>query len=441
MAWPVRYHIIGLLTLGTMINYIDRVNISVAAPDIMQETGWDEGRFGIVFSAFLVGYTLLQFPGGALADRWSARKMLALSCLGFSLFTALTPLGQKAFFLLLLMRFWVGACESVSFPSLASLNSRWIPRKEFGRAQTLSISGASLGQMIAYPTTAWIIENFSWETVFYVNAAMGFLWIALWLARSADTPREHPTVSVEELQEIESGLVPQAERVSLPLRSILTSPSVLWLCLSYMFFGFIVWIFILWFPTYLVEARGFSRMEMGLVGMLPLGASFLGIIAGGVTSDFLLKRGFSARAARARFPGLAVGASLPFLLWAVTTSSATLAVILFICFYFTLSLAVSGYWAMPLELNPRLVGAISGVMNTAGNLAGIFGPMTAGFIVAGTGSWTLPFYLVAVLGVFCSLIFVLLVSTKPVEVAEPLPAVAVGQGAEQKNLAPLGKGC
>jgi sugar phosphate permease len=423
MAWPVRYKIIGLLTLGTMINYIDRVNISVAAPDIMHETGWDEARFGVVFSAFLVGYALLQFPGGVTADRWSARKTLALSCLGFSLFTALTPLGQATFFLLLFLRFMVGACESASFPSLASLNSRWVPRGEFGRAQTLSISGASLGQMIAYPTTAWIIETFSWETVFYFNAAIGFLWMALWLSYSTDTPREHRSVSAEELQEIERGLVPKAERVSVSFWSIVKSPSVLLLCLSYMFFGYIVWIFILWFPTYLVEARGFSRMGMGMVGMLPTGASFLGVIAGGVISDYLLKKGFSARTARARFPGLSVGASLPFLLVAVTTASVTLSVILFVCFYFILSLAVSGYWSMPLELNPRLVGAISGVMNTAGNLAGIFGPITAGVIVARTGNWVLPFYVAAACGVVCSLTFVFLVSTKPVAIADLAPAV------------------
>ena len=154
MAWPVRYNIVGILTLGTMINFIDRVNISVAAPEIMRQTNWDEAQFGLVFSAFLVGYALLQYPGGVIADRWSARKMLGLSCIGFSLFTALTPLGQHAFVLLLLLRFLVGGCESVSLTSLASLNARWIPRHEFGRAQTLSISGASLGQMVVYPSTA-----------------------------------------------------------------------------------------------------------------------------------------------------------------------------------------------------------------------------------------------------------------------------------------------
>ncbi|HJY79593.1 MAG TPA: MFS transporter, partial [Candidatus Binatia bacterium] len=327
-------------------------------------------------------------------------------------------LGQSAFLVLLLMRFLVGACESASLPSLASLNARWVPRQEYGRAQTLSISGAALGQMVAYPTTAWLIEAFSWPVVFYVNAAIGILWMGLWLAYSTDTPQGHRSVTREELQEIERGLVPKSQRLAVPLRSLLKSPAILFLCLSYMLFGFIAWIFILWFPTYLVEARGLSRMHMGLVGMLPTGASFLGIVAGGVVSDYLLKNGWSVRSARARVPGMCVGLSLPFLLGAVTTPSITLSVTLFICFYFILSLAVSGYWSMPLELNPHLVGAISGVMNMAGNCAGVFGPFTAGVIVARTGNWVLPFYLVGVLGVCCSLVLSLLVSPKPVVIAE-----------------------
>ncbi len=418
MTLPTRYKMIGVLTTGTMINYIDRVNISVAAPEIMRETGWDEGRFGLVLSAFLVGYALFQYPGGVIADRWSPRRLLALACFGFSFFTALTPLGQGGFLLLLLLRFLVGGCESVSFPTAASLNSRWIPREEYSRAQTVTISGAALGQMVAYPSTAWIIENYSWETVFYFNAALGFAWMTLWLWYSTDTPREHASVTAEELREIGDGLTSKTEPASVPLWSIVSTSSVISLCASYMLFGFIVWIFILWFPSYLVQARGFSVMQMGLVGMIPHGAGFIGQITGGVISDALLKRGYSARTARARVPGTWVGLSVPFLVAAVIVQSGTLSVVLFAFFFFTLSLAVSGYWSLPLELNPRLVGRISGVMNTSGNMAGIFGPITAGMIVARTGNWDLPFFLAAGLAVLSSLIFVFLVSTKPVVMPE-----------------------
>lgn len=429
MTWPARYNLIGLLTLGTTINYIDRVNISVAAPDIMRETGWDEARFGVVFSAFLVGYALLQFLGGTMADRWSARKTLALACLGFSLFTALTPVGQAAFFLMLAVRFLVGAFESMTFPALASLNSRWIPRQEFGRAQTLSISGAWIGQMVAYPITVWIIEASSWPTVFYFNATLGFLWLTVWLVYATDTPREHRSIGREELTHIEENLAPRPATTSIPLRPILTSPPFLLLCLSYMFFAFIAWIFIFWFPTYLVEARGFSRMAMGMVGILPTGAGFLGIVTGGALSDHLLRRGFGARAARARFPGLCVGLSLPFLAGAVAVSSATLSVVLFTLFSFTFSLAVAGYWALPLEFSPHLVGAVSGAMNTVGACAGIFGPMTAGLIVAWTGNWALSFYLTAACGIPSSLILFFLVSPKPMEMADLAPVAALPEGA------------
>jgi len=91
MALPVRYHMIGLLFVGSVVNYVDRVNISVAAPVMMKELGWTKDEFGWVFSSFLMGYALLQIPGGVIADRWSGRKVLVLAFCGFSVFTFLTP--------------------------------------------------------------------------------------------------------------------------------------------------------------------------------------------------------------------------------------------------------------------------------------------------------------------------------------------------------------
>jgi len=417
MAWPVRYKVVGLLMLSTIINYADRVNISVAAPDIMQQTGWDKTQFGMVLSAFLCGYALFQFPGGLVADRWSARKVLALSCLGFSLFTALTPLGQVGFVVLLILRFLVGACESISLPALASFNAHWVPRQEFGRAQMVSISGTSIGQMFAYPTTTWLIQMFSWPVVFYFNAAVGFLWVGIWLWYTTDTPREHPAVSAAELQHIEAHAMPRATSHAPSFWSIISTPAVVFLCLTYMLYAFIAWIFILWFPTYLVEVRGFSRMAMGGIGMLPTFGSFLGMVVGGTISDWLLRRGFSARVARTRFPGICVGLAMPMLLAAVLVSSTSLSVALFVLFYFTFSLAVSGYWTMPLELAPHAVGAVGGVMNTSGNVAGVLGPTVAGFIVQQTGSWVTLFYVAAACGLISSLIFTLFVTTDPIKIA------------------------
>ena len=413
---PIRYRIIGLVLLGTMLNYVDRINISVAAAEIMRDTGWDEARFGWVFSTFLIGYALFQYPGGALADRWSARKVIGLSCLGFSLFTALTPFGQSAFALLLTFRFLVGACESMSFPSFASLNSRWIPRSEFARAQAMLLSGVYLGQIVAYPSTAWLIEQFSWPVVFYVNAAVGILWVTAWLWYVRDQPREHTSIGEAELTTIEAGVVPREPGASASLWAILRCRPVIIVCLSYMLYGFIAWLFIFWLPTYLTKERGLSTMEMGLVGMLPIGAGFLGIQVGGWLSDRLLKSGASPRTARVRIPGLAIVLSAPFLVAAVRVEPIALCVAGFGVFYFGFSAALAGYWALPLELNPKFVGSIVGVMNTSANLAGLFGPITAGYLIADGGNWQVPFYLAAFLAVLCGGIYALFVSADPVDI-------------------------
>jgi sugar phosphate permease len=288
--------------------------------------------------------------------------------------------------------------------------------------------------MLAYPTTTWIIQMFSWPMVFYFNAAVGFLWMAVWLWYTTDSPREHPKISATELQHIESQVLPRATHQSLSFWSIISTPSVLFLCFTYMLYAFIAWIFILWFPTYLVEARGFSRMAMGGVGMLPTFGSFIGMVIGGSISDWLLRRGFGARVARVRFPGVCVGVAMPLLLGAVLVSSATLSVALFVLFYFTFSLAVSGYWTMPLELAPRAVGAVGGVMNTAGNFAGVFGPTVAGFIVQQTGSWVTLFYVAAACGIVSSLIFTFFVSTEPIKIAGLEPATDDGKAGARVGL-------
>jgi MFS family permease len=423
MAWPVRYKLVGLLTTGSMINYLDRVNIAVAAPVMMEALGWEEDSFGVIFSAFLIGYTLLQFPGGVIADRWNACKLLAVVCIGFSLFTALTPLGGLAFGLMLAIRFGVGMFESITFPAYASLNARWIPRQEYGRAQTLSVSGAYLGQAVAYPLTTFLLLTFSWPVVFYFNAVLGIAWLVVWLAFATNTPAEHPKISRQELDYIEHNLAPQAELTVSPW-SVAKEKQVLLLSLSYLCLVFGLWMIVLWLPTYMVKVRGFTLQQLGWIGMIPTVASFSGLVGGGLLSDRLVRAGFSRRFARAQAPSLCIALGTPFLVAAVLVSSGGASVACFTAYLFLVNIAGGGYWSVPLEFNPRLVGAISGVMNGSGNFAGIFGPMTAGFLIAQTGSWALPFLVAAGLAGVSFVILYFLVIPDPIDVelsqAEPV---------------------
>src|SRR5712691_4769141 len=350
VSWPVRYRLVGLLTIGSMINFIDRVNISVAAPVIMPALGWDEAKFGVIFSAFLAGYTLFQFPGGLIADRWSPKKVVALSCLGFSLFTALTPLGGLAFLLMLAIRFCVGMFESVSFPAYASINSRWIPRREYSRAQTISLSGSYLGQTIAYPLTTWLVLNLSWRWSFYFNAMLGALWLIAWLAFATDNPAKHPKMREAELSDIEENRAARPSDTVSPW-AVLKSRQVLFLSLSYLFLVYGVWMIILWLPTYLVKGRGFSVQQMGWIGMITTITSFAGLVSGGMLSDILLRRGFSTRFARAQGPSLCIILGVPFLVASVLVPSGSVSVACFAIYLFAITLSTGGYWAVPLELN------------------------------------------------------------------------------------------
>ncbi len=386
MHWPPRYSILLLLFLLSLVNYIDRVNISITAPVMMPELGWDTAWFGVVFSAFVAGYAAFMIPSGLLADTRSPKMLLAVACLGWSLFTFLTPLGQSSFMLMLSLRFLVGAFEAISLPAATVINSRWVPKHEMGVAQMISLSGIYAGQLIAYPISTWIIKGFSWRAVFYFNAIMGFLWIALWLWKGADRPAETESEQKKTA----------SEKTRIPIGSLLSTPAVLALSLAYFFWAYGLTMVIAWLPTYLVKARGFTIQEMGWVGMLPVAGGLVGVLGGGVLSDTLVKRGVSKAWARKGLPATMIACSAPFLVLAVTIESSMHAVFAFATFQLLTTLGLVAFWSIPVEMNTRLAGSIASIMNFGGNFGGFFSPMIAGYIVQQTNDWSLPYYSAAV---------------------------------------------
>jgi ACS family glucarate transporter-like MFS transporter len=363
------------------VNYIDRVNISITAPVMMPELGWDTALFGVVFSAFVSGYALFMIPSGLLADTWSPKSLLAFACFGWSLFTLFTPLGQYAFLLMLGIRFLVGAFEAVSLPAATVINSRWVPKSELGLAQMISLSGVYAGQLIAYPISTWIVETFSWRSVFYFNAVVGFLWITVWLRYGADRPLDQ-----------EARAEQASEKLRIPLWSLLTTPAVLALAIAYFFWAYGLAMVVAWLPTYLVQARGFTMHQMGWIGMLPVAGGLVGVLGGGIVSDWLIKRGVSITWARKGIPAIAVAISAPFLALATAISSPISAVFAITVFQLLTTCGLVAFWSIPVEMNTRLAGSIASIMNFGGNFGGFFSPMVAGFLVKQTGDWSLPFY-------------------------------------------------
>jgi ACS family glucarate transporter-like MFS transporter len=388
----------------------------------MPELGWDTAWFGVVFSAFTCGYAVFMIPSGLLADTRSPKMLLAVACFGWSLFTLLTPLGQHTFLLMLAIRFFVGMFEAVSLPAATVVNSRWVPKHELGIAQMISLSGIYAGQLIAYPIATWIITHFSWRAVFYFNAVVGFLWIAIWLRYGSDTP---PRAASEQAAASSS---PQ-QKTKVPLGALLATPAVLALAIAYFLWGYGLSMVVAWLPTYLVQGRGFTLQQMGWVGMLPVAGGLVGVLGGGVLSDWLTKRGVSLTWARKGIPALMIACSAPFLALAAVIPSPIHAVFAFAVFQLLTTLGLVAFWSIPVEMNTRLAGSIASIMNFGGNFGGFFSPMVAGYLVKQTGDWALPFYTAAV-GCLVGAVVLGMVPVRPLRLAsfqdsaEPLPRSA-----------------
>ncbi|MEW6297579.1 MAG: MFS transporter [Thermodesulfobacteriota bacterium] len=368
MRGPVRYHIVGMIFLLALINHIDRANISIAAPAMIRELGWDEAHFGVIFSAFLWGYTVLQLPGGYVADRFGGR-LIPWLCLGWSVATLLTPLGALAFPLMLVLRFLVGACEAPIVPAMSIANAAWVPRHELARAQTIIPAALNAGIMLGYPLVTFINVQLGWPWLFYLCGGVGILWAFIWLWYGRATPEEHPAVTPEELRDIQNNRVrATAEHAS--WGPVVRSPRVWALVASYTLWVYVMWLMAAWLPTYLVRGRGFSMGEMGGVGGIITGAALVGTVGGGWLSDMLVRRGFSADAARKHLAlaGMLIGA--PFLVAAVSVESAWACVVLLMAARLFNDAALAGYMSLPTEMSPRHLGAIWGCMSTFGSLGG-----------------------------------------------------------------------
>lgn len=409
----IRYRIVGLLFLMTVVNYMDRINITVAAPVMMKDVGIDPSQFGILFSVFFLGYTLLQLPGGWLADRFGGRRILALCCVGWSVSTALTPLGVVSWPFLLFVRFVVGVFEATSFPSMTVVNSRWIPRNEFARAQAIALAGTTAGPIIAYPLTTWIITSFSWEVVFYAFGVLGLFWAAAWWWYATDRPEEHPSVGPQELELIRREKAFRPER-AVSFSDLLRSRSVLFLALAYFFCLYSGSLLLFWLPTYLVKARGFSVSAMGWVGVIPMVSGLAGAIGGGTISDILLRRGTDPEQARRIVPILGGASGAVVICLAALASSRWLSVALLSLYLFLSSGAIAGFWSMPFELHREVTGSISSVMNLGGNLGAMVGPWMGGYLMRESGSWVIPFYTVAVMTLLMVLVLLFFLRLRPI---------------------------
>src|SRR6202163_1231808 len=193
-----RWYILLLITVIHLITYLDRVNISTAAPVISKEFGFDNIAMGYIFSAFVWAYALFQVPGGWLSDRFGARKVLGSIVAYWSIMTAVTcaAFSSTSF---IVVRFLFGVGEAGAFPGATRAMQLWSPREERGFVQGITHSASRLGAAIAPPIVVLIMTTLGWQAVFYICGAVGIVWSLLWYLAYRNFPEEHGLVNRAEL--------------------------------------------------------------------------------------------------------------------------------------------------------------------------------------------------------------------------------------------------
>lgn len=405
----VRWMMVGAAFLIAAIAYLDRSNISIAAPVLKKDLGISNLELGTIFSAFVLGYALAQPIAGRIADRFGAYRAVAVGIFLWSVLTAATAAipttFAHAFTAMLLVRFTLGVGESVIFPASNRLVTNWVPPVERGLANGIIFAGVGIGAGTAPPLITWIMIHHSWRAAFWVTAAIGLAAMLLWLAFVRETPRAHPWVRAAERDHIEAGdaELGGGEAHVASWSRILGSRDVLALTFSYFCFGYVAYIFFSWFFVYLSTVRGLDLKSSGIYGMLPFLAMAVASPLGGWVSDKLARR-VSERAARCWTAAASMGIAGVFVALATIVEDTRLAALVLAAGSGSLYLAQSAYWTLSANIGRGSAGSVSGVMNMGcqigGVLVGVLTPIvaqhfgwsasflvTAGVCVAGALAW------------------------------------------------------
>ena len=400
-----RFTLLRLTFALSIITYIDRVCVSTAAPDIQKALGLTPGQMGWVFSAFTIAYAAFEIPSGWLGDTLGPRKVLTRIVLWWSAFTVATGLVWN-YVTLLIARFLFGAGEAGAFPTMSRSLSRWFPLPERGRAHGFIFMGSRLGGSITPLLVGPIIAFAGWRQAFWTFGLLGVVWCVFWWRWFRDDPAQHPDVSPEELQIIQADGPEHQSRLTL---AVLLNPSLLWICLMYFCFGYCLYFYLTWLPTYLRDARGFSSVPMNVVHTAVLLSAAAASILGGYLTDHLTKR-YGLRVGRA-IGVVAMPLSGLALMTAALTDSAVMAAGAMIVAAGAGDLCLSPSWAMCHDIGGDAAGTVTATMNTFGNIGGALSPVVVGYSVQWWGSWAIPLLIAAGVAVLGGL-FTLLIDTR-----------------------------
>ena len=345
---------------------------------------------GWVFSAFTLAYAIFEIPSGRLGDTLGPRKVLTRIVLWWSAFTMATGL-VWGYVSLLTARFFFGAGEAGAFPNMSRSLSHWFPERERGTAHGVMFMGSRLGGAVTPLLVTPILAYAGWRTSFWIFGTLGIAWCVFWWRWFRDDPGKHPDVSLSELELIRESRT-SSHNTELPLRSLFQL-QLLWISLMYFCYGYSLYFYLTWLPTYLQQVRGFSRSETSVVHTFVLLTAAAASICGGQLTDILVRR-YGLRIGRS-IGAVALPVSGIALAGAALTSSNIAAAVLLAVAAGSGDLCLSTCWAICHDIAGDAAGTVTGCMNTFANIGGSLSPLVIGYTVKWWGSWSTPLLIAA----------------------------------------------
>jgi ACS family D-galactonate transporter-like MFS transporter len=409
----IRHHVLVMLFVTVVINYLDRSNLSVAATHMAGDLQIDTQHMGWLFSAFGWAYVAFQIPGGWLADCIRPRLLMALVCGLWSLATLLQGFAGT-FVLLFSLRLLVGMFEAPSYPINNRLATTWFPDRERAGAIGSYTSGQFVGLAFLLPILTLVQKNLGWHYLFILTGVTGLAWAAVWYWRYRD-PFESRRMNDAEIKYIQTGggfadrsALAAAEKFQwVDLLKVLSYRKLWGIYIGQIAVNSTIWFFLTWFPTYLVKYRHMDFIKAGFLASLPFLAAFCGILFSGFISDFMMRRGLSATTAR-KIPVISGLLLCTSIVGANYVDNQGL-IIMF--------LSIAGFgsgmsaiaWVFVSALAPkRLLGLTGGMFNFIGNLATIIVPLGIGLVVTGD-NFTPGLFFVASLAMTGALCYIFVV--------------------------------
>ncbi len=416
-----RYWLIGFAITLAIVQYIDRVCISQAMPEIARDLKLSDSQKGSIFAAFGLAYALFEIPTGWMGDKWGARKVLVRVVLWWSFFTAATGWAWN-YMSMWITRFLFGAGEAGCFPNLTKAFSTWLPKIERTRAQAMMWMGARWGGAVTPLLVVAVMTFVNWRTAFLIFAVLGVIWTVVFYAWFRDNPRDHKGFNAAELELLKENEHNVQGHGDVPWRELITRRTswLLWaqyFCLSYGWYFYITWL-----PEYLRTERGTDLKSNPLMSWLSgilegsmsqettvkvLAAALAGIpllfggfgsLTAGAISSRLLRRGGNVVRIRRSFAVVGFTGAAGLLMLSFYIKDPLLAMFSMGMASFCNDLTMPGSWATCMDVGGRYAGTMSGSMNMMGNFGGMAGPLVVGLVLQYSGrDWQLAFLISSII--------------------------------------------